>query len=112
MSSRIVTAERVKRSAIITAGVLLVCLPRLIGLSGYLIVDEPDRWNWAEAFYRALVAGNLRATLVGDGYPGIVPAWLETIWLLGESLRRSLLAGRWFGEEGIYTLFHVWSRTS
>jgi 4-amino-4-deoxy-L-arabinose transferase-like glycosyltransferase len=112
MISRIVSVERAKQLAVVAAGVLLVCLPRLVGLSGYLIVDEADRWNWAEAFYRALVAGNLRATLVGDGYPGIVPAWIETIWLLGESLRRSLLEGRWFGEEGIYTLFHVWSRTS
>jgi 4-amino-4-deoxy-L-arabinose transferase-like glycosyltransferase len=112
MISRIASTERVKCLAIITGGALLVCLPRLIGLSGYLIVDEADRWNWAEAFYRALVAGNLRATLVGDGYPGIVPAWIETIWLLAESLRRSLLEGRWFGEEGIYALFHVWSRTS
>jgi hypothetical protein len=89
---------------------LLVALPRLTNLSGYLIVDEADRWAWAEAFYRALIAGDLRAMLVGDGYPGIVPVWLETIWLLGESARRSILEGRWFGAEGVYLLFHVWSR--
>jgi hypothetical protein len=101
-----------KRLGLAVGLILLVTLPRLTDLSGYLIVDEADRWRWAEQFYRALIAGDLRATLVGDGYPGIVPVWLETIWLLGESLRRSVTQGQWFGEEGVYLLFHVWSRTT
>ncbi len=101
-----------KRLGLTVGIVLLVALPRLTHLGGYLIVDEADRWQWAEAFYRALIAGDLRATLVGDGYPGIIPAWIETLWLLGESLRRSILEGGWFGEEGVYLLFHVWSRTA
>lgn len=92
--------------------VLLVAVPRLTALNGYLIIDEADRWRWAEAFYRALIAGDLHGMLVGDGYPGIVPAWLETIWLLGESLRRSLVEGRWIGDDGVYMLLHVWSRTT
>jgi len=101
-----------KRLGLAVGVVLLVALPRLTNLSGYLIVDEADRWAWAEAFYRALIAGDLRAMLVGDGYPGIMPVWLETSWLLGESARRSILEGQWFGEEGVYVLFHVWSRTA
>jgi hypothetical protein len=96
--------------AVLAAG-LLVFLPRLTDLGGYLIIDEPDRWRWAEDFFRALIAGDLRAMLVGDGYPGIVPVWVKTLWLLGESVRRSIAEGRWFGEESIYMLFHVWSRT-
>ena len=90
----------------------LLVWTRLADLGGYVIVDEADRWRWAEAFYRALVAGDLRATLVGDGYPGIVPVWMETLWLLAESLRRSVLEGHWIGNEGVYMLFHVWGRTS
>ena len=112
MSDRPVRLHRLKRLSLALGVVLLVALPRLSGLGGYLIVDESDRWRWAEEFYRALVSGDLRATLVGDGYPGILPVWLETIWLLGESLRRSILEGGWFGDEGIYMLFHVWSRTA
>ena len=92
------------------AAVFLVALPRLTNLGGYLIVDEADRWRWAEEFYRALIRGDLRAMMVGDGYPGIVPVWVETLWLLGESLRRSLLEGHWFGDQGVYMLFHVWNR--
>lgn len=106
------TVHWLKRLGLTVGVVLLVALPRLTHLGGYLIVDEADRWQWAEAFYRALIAGDLRATLVGDGYPGIVPAWIETLWLLGESLRRSILDGGWFGDEGVYLLFHVWSRTA
>ncbi|MCS7260249.1 MAG: glycosyltransferase family 39 protein [Anaerolineae bacterium] len=49
--------------------------------------------------------------MVGDGYPGIVPAWVQTLWLLGESIRRSLTEGEWFSETSVYMLFHVWSRT-
>ena len=43
-----------KRLGLAVGVVLLVAVPRLTNLSGYLIVDEPDRWAWAEAFYRAL----------------------------------------------------------
>jgi hypothetical protein len=98
-------------SALAVSALLLVFLPRLTHLSGYLIIDEADRWRWAEEFFRALTTGDLHATLVGDGYPGIVPAWVETLWLLGEAVRRSIVEGRWFSQESIYMLFHVWSRT-
>jgi 4-amino-4-deoxy-L-arabinose transferase-like glycosyltransferase len=111
LSERAINARRVARLGLAAGLILLVALPRLTHLNGYLIVDEADRWRWAETFYRALISGDLRATLVGDGYPGIVPVWLETIWLLGESVRRSIQAGHWFGQDGIYMLFHVWSRT-
>ena len=106
------SAQRLKQLGIVLGMMLLVALPRLTDLSGYLIIDEADRWRWAEEFYRALIAGNLHGMLVGDGYPGIVPVWLETIWLLGESVRRSILEGHWFGEDGVYLLFHVWSRST
>ena len=98
------------RLTLVVASVLSVFVPRLSDLGGYLIVDEADRWRWAEQFYRALVAGDPAATLVGDGYPGIVPAWVQTLWLLGESVRRSLSEGQWFSETSVYMLFHVWSR--
>lgn len=115
MAAQQSTTHRLRRflvaSGLTAAAVVLALVPRVTDLGGYLIIDEADRWRWAEAFFRALTAGDLRATLVGDGYPGIVPVWVETLWLLGESVRRSLVEGRWFGEESIYMLFHVWSRT-
>ena len=96
--------------AMALSAIALVFVPRLSDLGGYLIVDETDRWHWAEQFYRALIAGDPAATLVGDGYPGIVPAWVQTLWLLGESVRRSLSEGQWFSDTSVYMLFHVWSR--
>ncbi len=99
-----------KRPILLAAVILFIFMPRLADLGGYLIVDETDRWRWAEQFSRALIAGDPAATLVGDGYPGIVPAWVQTLWLLGESVRRSLSEGQWFSETSVYMLFHVWSR--
>ena len=72
---------------------LLAAAVRLTSLNVFLAVDEEDRWAWAVAFYQALLAGDLPGTLVGDGYPGIFPVWLETLWLLAASLYRSLLRG-------------------
>jgi hypothetical protein len=85
---------------------------RLTSLGVFLAVDEEDRWRWAVDFYQALLAGDLAGTLVGDGYPGIFPAWLETIWLFAASLYRSLLHGSWIDEAGVYHLIHQWSRLS
>ena len=60
-----------------------------------------------------MAASFFHATLVDGGYPDIVPAWLETTWLLGESLCRSLVEeGRWIADDGMYMLLHVWSRTT
>ena len=59
---------------------------RLSSLGVFLVVDEEDRWRWAVDFYQALLAGDLPGTLVGDGYPGIFPAWLETGWVI-QSIR-------------------------
>lgn len=89
---------------------LLVALPRLTALNQYLIVDEADRWRWAEDFVYALSRGDLAGTLVGDGYPGIVPVWAETIWILLEAARRSVAAGQWIGEPGLYLILHEWER--
>ncbi|MGC8878060.1 MAG: ArnT family glycosyltransferase [Anaerolineae bacterium] len=100
----------INRLILLTMAILFVFTLRLVDLGGYLIVDETDRWRWAEQFYRALIAGDPAATLVGDGYPGIVPVWVQTLWLLGESVRRSLAEGQWFSETSVYMLFHVWSR--
>lgn len=90
--------------------VLGVGLPRLTALNQYLIVDEADRWRWARDFVWALYRGDLASTLVGDGYPGIVPVWAESIWVFLEALRRSLDEGQWIGEPGLYLLFHQWDR--
>ncbi|RMF01707.1 MAG: phospholipid carrier-dependent glycosyltransferase, partial [Chloroflexi bacterium] len=84
---------------------------RLTSLNVFRAIDEEDRWAWATDFYRALLAGDLPATLVGDGYPGIFPAWLETVWLFLASLYRSVLQGRWIGDDGVFLLIHQWSRT-
>jgi hypothetical protein len=92
--------------------ILLTALPRLLALNQYLIVDEADRWRWAKDFVYALSQGNLAGTLVGDGYPGIVPVWAESVWLFLEALRRSFLEGQWIGEPGLYNLFHEWDRTA
>ncbi|MDM8528961.1 glycosyltransferase family 39 protein [Anaerolineales bacterium HSG24] len=89
---------------------ILVLLPRLTHLGGYVIIDEADRWRWAESFVLALNEGDAAATLVGDGYPGIVPIWAETIWIYGEAARRSLQQGEWIGEPGLYALMHEWER--
>src|SRR5262245_5663430 len=90
---------------------LLAASVRLTSLNVFRVVDEEDRWAWAIDFYQALLAGDLSGTLVGDGYPGIFPAWLETLWLLAGSLYRSILQGGWIGNEGIYLLIHEWSRS-
>ena len=66
---------------------------RLTALNQYLIVDEPDRWRWANEFVLALNRGDLAGTLVGDGYPGIGPVWAESVWILIEVARRSLVEG-------------------
>jgi hypothetical protein len=89
---------------------LLIALPRLTALNQYLIVDEADRWRWAKDFVTALSQGDLAGTLVGDGYPGIVPVWAESLWILLEAGRRSLLQGQWLGPAGLYQLFHEWDR--
>jgi hypothetical protein len=56
---------------------LLAASTRLTSLNIFRAVDEEDRWAWAVDFYKALLAGDLPATLVGDGYPGIFPVWLS-----------------------------------
>ena len=91
---------------------VLILWPRLSALNQYLIVDEADRWHWAEDFVRALNRGDLAGTLVGDGYPGIVPVWSETIWILVEAVRRSFIEGQWIGEIGLDHLLHEWDRTA
>ncbi len=105
-----VTEQR-KTSLLLWLGlILLVAVPRLTNLGDYLIVDEADRWQWAKDFVMALQQGNLAATMVGDGYPGIVPVWAETIWIFLEAIRRSWQAGQWIGQDGIYLLLHQWER--
>lgn len=98
---------------LVTIGlVLLVAVPRLTALNRYRIVDEADRWRWAENFVLALNDGDLAATRVGDGYPGIVPVWAESIWVFLEAVRRSVVEGGWIGDPGLYKLFHEWDRTA
>ncbi len=92
--------------------ILLTVLPRFTALNQYIIVDEPDRWRWAKDFVLALSRGNLAATLVGDGYPGIVPVWAESLWIFLEAGRRSLLEGQWIGDAGLGHLLHEWDRTA
>ncbi len=92
--------------------ILLMTVPRLTALNQYIIVDEADRWRWAEDFVRALSQGDLSATLVGDGYPGIVPVWAETIWIYGEAVRRSWAEGQWIGSVGLANIFHEWDRSA
>ncbi len=97
----------------VTVGlIILTALPRLVALNQYLIVDEADRWRWAKDFVYALSRGNLAGTLVGDGYPGIVPVWAESIWIFLEAIRRSFIEGQWIGDPGLYNLFHQWDRTA
>ena len=91
---------------------LLAAVMRLTSLNVFRAIDEEDRWAWAVDFYRALLAGDLPATLVGDGYPGIFPVWLETLWLFAASIYRSILQGGWLGDDGIYLLIHEWNRTA
>jgi hypothetical protein len=91
---------------------VLAAVVRLTSLGVFRAVDEEDRWAWAVDFYQALLADNLPATLVGDGYPGIFPAWLETLWLFSVSVYRSILQGSWIGEAGVDLLVHEWGRSS
>ncbi|MEM7028327.1 MAG: glycosyltransferase family 39 protein [Chloroflexota bacterium] len=91
---------------------LLAASVRLTHLSVFRVVDEEDRWAWGIDFFQALLAGDLPATLIGDGYPGIFPAWLESIWLFLAALYRSVLQGSWIGDDGIYLLLHEWGRWS
>lgn len=101
------------RSGLWVAGlILLTALPRLTALNQYLIVDEADRWRWAEDFVYALSRADWAGTLVGDGYPGIVPVWAESLWIFLEAARRSLIEGQWIGESGLYLIFHEWDRSA
>jgi hypothetical protein len=108
----LLTRPRTK-SLLALAGMLLVtALPRLTALNVFVVVDEQDRWNWATAFFQALVRGDLAGTLVGDGYPGIFPVWLESLWLGVQAAARSLQRGALLDEAGIWLLIHEWSRRS
>jgi len=91
--------------------IVLIGWPRLSALNQYLIVDEADRWRWASEFVQALNRGDLAGTLVGDGYPGIVPVWAESLWILLEAGRRSFVEGQWIGQIGLAHLLHEWDRT-
>jgi hypothetical protein len=102
--------RRLGQLALVIGAILLIALPRLLDIGGYIIVDEADRWRWARDFVYALSRGDLAATLVGDGYPGIVPVWAETAWVFLEAARRSMVEGQWIGEPGLYLLFHEWDR--
>ena len=103
------TRSLVKGLAIVGL-ILLMVLPRFTALNQYIIVDESDRWLWAEDFTFALHRGDLTSTLIGHGYPGVVPAWIESAWIFMEAARRSLVEGQWVGEPGLYLIFHEWSR--
>ncbi|MFQ5576404.1 MAG: ArnT family glycosyltransferase [Anaerolineae bacterium] len=92
--------------------ILLAGSVRLTSLGAFRAIDEEDRWAWGVDFFRALLDGILPGTLVGDGYPGIFPAWLETVWLLAASLYRSARAGGWIGDGGVYALIHDWGRVT
>jgi hypothetical protein len=92
--------------------ILAVVLPRLTALNQYVIVDEADRWRWAKEFVLALSRGDLAGTRVGDGYPGIVPIWAESIGIFIEAVRRSLVGGAWLDEAGLHLLLHEWERTA
>lgn len=85
---------------------------RLTDLGRFRVVDEEDRWAWAVDFFRALLAGDLRATLIGDGYPGVFPVWLETVWLFIGAGYRSILQGQWIGDGGVYLLIDSWENWS
>ncbi len=89
---------------------ILAAAVRLTSLNVFRAIDEEDRWAWAVQFYQALLKGNLAGTLVGDGYPGIFPVWLETLWLFGATVYRSVLEGGWIGDIGVKHLIHEWSR--
>jgi hypothetical protein len=104
--------SRLQNLLLFLAIILLISLPRFTRLNQYLIVDEADRWHWAEDFVSALSRGDLAGTLVGDGYPGIVPVWAETIWILLEATRRSIVAGQWIGDTGLYLILHEWERSA
>ena len=92
--------------------IVLMVIPRFADLNQYIIVDESDRWLWAEDFVYALHRRDLAGTLIGHGYPGVLPAWVESAWIYLEALRRSMVEGQWIGEPGLYLLFHEWSRTA
>ncbi len=104
--------QQLGRIATVIGLVLLMVTPRLLNIGGYIIVDEADRWRWARDFVYALSQGDLAATLVGDGYPGIVPVWAESIWVFIEAIRRSLVEGQWIGQAGLGHLFHQWDRSA
>jgi hypothetical protein len=90
--------------------ILLSALPRLADLGVFTVVDESDRWRWATEFFQALTRGDLAGTLVGDGYPGIFPAWLESLWLGVQVLWRSAQRGALLDGAGVWLLIHEWSR--
>lgn len=90
---------------------LLAGAVRLTDLGVFSAIDEEDRWRWAVQFFHALLAGNLPGTLVGDGYPGIFPAWLETIWLFAAVGYHALTSGGWPDAAGIDLLLKTWGQT-
>jgi len=91
---------------------LMAASVRLTALGVFRVVDEEDRWAWAVDLFRALLARDLPGTLIGDGYPGVFPAWLETLWLFAGALIRSVRQGGWIGDGGVYLLIHNWGQWS
>ncbi|OQY44499.1 MAG: hypothetical protein B6242_12565 [Anaerolineaceae bacterium 4572_78] len=69
--------------------ILAACF-RLTDLGVFRVVDEDDRWDWAVQFFQALIRFDFADTLIGDGYPGVFPVWLETLWLFVASFAISL----------------------
>jgi hypothetical protein len=85
-----------------TFGVLvLAAIPRLSALRAFLAHDETLYWEWARAFFFALIKGDWLGTIVGPGNPSITIFWDHTL-VMGLKYIWAWLAG------GLDTALATW----
>jgi hypothetical protein len=74
--SLIVSKIADKPSWLLTAAVLvLAAVPRLTSLRAFLAHDETQYWEWARAFFFAVLQRDWLATIVGPGNPSVTLFW-------------------------------------
>jgi 4-amino-4-deoxy-L-arabinose transferase-like glycosyltransferase len=85
--------------------VLIALVPRVLNLGSFVTVDEIAFWiPRADAFLRAIQAGNFPATAIST-HPGVTTMWLGSAGVL---LRRALLAAGLLHDDSFATMLALY----